>query len=59
MENRGDSNEYPQHMFLTEAILMGTHNICFMVNQGEANEYHNVCFYGEPRRFYWVPTTRF
>ena len=29
---RGDSNEYPQHMFLwrtAEAILMSTHNICF------------------------------
>ena len=25
----GDSDEYPQHMFLIEAILMGTHNICF------------------------------
>ena len=31
---RGNSNEYPQHMF-AKAILMNTHNICF---HGEINK---------------------
>ena len=26
---RGGSNEYPQSMFWAEAVLTGTHNLCF------------------------------
>ena len=51
--DRGDSNEYPQHMFLwTEAILMSTHNISFLTRTDE--NYPSIIMKYPPYLFFLV-----
>ena len=49
--DRGDSNEYAQHMFLwAESIVISTHNICFLWKIDE--NYPSIFIKYQPCLFY-------
>ena len=56
---QGDSNECLQHMFLSEVILMSTHNICFYGGRGDSNEYPQHMFLSRNKQKYPIIITKY